>query len=98
MARLPTGLGDKLGGARGVERVKTELNLIPVSGSNRFSTIDKSSGQGPQHGAHTATSKLLSMRNNNNDYLVNSQGLYTPVMGSRKPSKPSIEVVGADQE
>ena len=96
MARLPTGLGDKLGGARGVDRVRTELNLIPVSSSNRFSTIDKSSGQGAQHGGHTTTSKLLSLRNNNNDYLVNSQGLYTPVMASRKPSKPSIEVVGAE--
>ena len=45
MERLPTGVGEKSGGGtRGIERVKTDLNLITVSNSKKFSMIEKSSG------------------------------------------------------
>ena len=49
MERLPMGSSDKNGGGlRGIERVRTEMNLIPINSSQKVSSakMDKLSRQG----------------------------------------------------
>lgn len=95
MDRLPSGANDR--SSKATTSMRTNLDLIPVSASQRFTALSTPGGfnNNLQHSQTLVGPFTARHAAGENQHIVNSQGLYTPVMGDALSRKATATTKSA---